>query len=493
MIADATVAPASAGSETISEHDRKLIERYAVSLVPASEIKPSPENEEIYGTISEDKDPALPLLIRSISRMGLEEPLVITRDHYILSGHRRFHALQSLGWNVVPVRFANVTRSEVSDYHRLLAQYNPQRVKSVATVLSEKLLLSAGRDDCGQDWSEYRDKRDNPELKGMKVMGCKSVEPVGPRRYQFLGAAQKVISELRSYWPLTVRQVHYKLLNNPPLTQTTKRKTERWRYKNDLASYNKLSDLLVAARYHGEVPWGAIADATRESHTYPAGYTDTSSFIEEKVSYFLHGYRRDRQEGQPHHVEVLIEKNTLVNIVEDICKKFHIPFTPLRGYGGPSVWREIEDRWLEKQDDKGKPVKCVLIIISDHDPEGLNLADDAIKSLRDNHAVEVEAIRPAVTLDQVKEYHLHSNPAKESSSRFTEYVKRTGTKQCWECESLDPEVLRQCLHDSILGVIDVDQLNAVQEREAEEIKQINAIRRNLGTKLQAMIDEGEGL
>jgi hypothetical protein len=472
----------------ISEHDRKLIARYRVSLVPVAEIKPSPENTEVYGPTNFDHDPALASLVRSVKRLGLEEPLILTQDKYVLSGHRRLFAVQELGWVNVPVRFANVSRADASDYHRLLTEYNPQRIKSVAAVLSEALLKSSDDGDNGRSWADYHDAKRKPDMKLMQVKGEKPAEPVGPRQQEFLQAAQKVIQDLRQFWPLSVRQVHYKLLNNPPLTQTTKKANERWRYRNDLASYSKLSSLLVSARYDGSVPWNSIDDATRESKTYHH-YSNPGDFIESEVEIFLTGYTRDRMEGQPNHIELIVEKNTLLNIVSDIAAKFHIPITALRGYGGPSLWREIEERWRDKVSNHAGPnePKCILIIVSDHDPEGLNLPDDAIRSLRDRHGVEVIATRPAITMKQVKQYKLPSNPAKESSTRYHEYVKRTGTNLCWECEALEPSVLRQCVHDAILEAVDVDQLNAVQEREAGEKQDISNIRAKLGTTLQEMI------
>jgi hypothetical protein len=204
----------------------------------------------------------------------------------------------------------------------------------------------------------------------------------------------------------------------------------------------------------------------------------------------LNDYRRQRLEGQPHHVEVLLEKNTLLPLVQDICENFHVPFTPLRGYGGPSVWREIEMRWRKKLESK-PDAKCCLIVISDHDPEGLNLADDAIRSLRDNHHVKVEAIRAAVTSQQVQQFHLSPNPAKESSARFAEYVKRTGTNETWECESLEPEILRRALHDAILSTLDVNQLESVEKLERDEQAQLERIRDRIRPALTKVLFEGE--
>jgi hypothetical protein len=486
----ATSDPAQ--GQAISQQDRKLIERYKVQLLPITEIRPSPENSEIYGPTTYDHDPALGVLVRSIKRLGLEEPIIVTRDHYVLSGHRRLFAVLELGWKKVPVRFANVTRANETDYHRLLSEYNPQRIKSVAATLSESLLRTEEDSHDGHSWADYHKAKGNPNIKVMKVAGTKCAEEVGPRQQEFLAAAQEVIESLKDYWPLSVRQVHYKLLNNPPLTQTTKKKGERWRYKNNLACYSKLSSLLVSARYHGDIPWEAIDDATRESKTYQH-YANPAGFIGNEVRFFLTGYQRDRMEGQPNHIELIVEKNTLLNIVSDIAENFHIPITALRGYGGPSLWREIEERWRATVANHAGPSepKCILIIVSDHDPEGLNLADDAVRSLRDNHGIDVIATRPAVTLEQVRQYNLTSNPAKESSTRFRQYVQRTGTNLCWECEALEPDVLRQCVHDAILKVVDVDQLNAVQEREAQEKRDIANIRASLNTKLQQMIVEGD--
>jgi hypothetical protein len=481
------VNEAASVNYSISEHDRKLIERYAVSLVSASAIKPSPENEEIYGPINEQTDPAIFMLIRSIERIGLEEPLILTRDHFILSGHRRFYALSRLRWERIPVRFANVTRASESDYHRLLAQYNPQRVKSVAGTLAETLLNSSGEDDDYSDsWASQRAAKAQIRGERLVVGGYKAADPIGPRQLEFLRAVQKVIESLRNFWPLTIRTIHYKLLNDPPLTQVTKKRKERWRYKNNLACYNKLSNLLVSARYADDVSFSAIDDSTRESIEGQRGFQDISQFLRQQVSRFLTGYHRDRREGQVHHVEVVVEKMTLLGIVDDICRHFYLPLTPLKGYGGPSLWRRIEERYRES----GKE-KCIVIILSDHDPEGLNLVDDCVRSLRDLHGVPVEAIRPLLTMEQVQRYNLHPNWAKEKSSRFTEYVNRTGTRQSWECEALEPDIVRQCLHDAIMSVTNAEQLNAVQEREAEEKSQLRTIKRRLGNRLQEMLDKGE--
>jgi hypothetical protein len=62
--------------------DMKLVRKRVASL------KPSPENLELHNPVQED-DPELHKLAESIRKNGLHEPLAITEDNYIVSGHRR--------------------------------------------------------------------------------------------------------------------------------------------------------------------------------------------------------------------------------------------------------------------------------------------------------------------------------------------------------------------------------------------------------------------
>ncbi|SRR6266540_39782 len=402
-------------ASTKKRHVRKseLLRRYAVELVPLRQIKPSPENEEIYGPINFDTDTELQGIVDSIKRLGLEEPLILTADNYILSGHRRFVAVQHLGWVQVPVRFAKVRRSKSTDYHRLLAQYNPQRVKSVAALLSEEFLKSETSLSDG-DFRARHYEKGKVEAEFIKVQGSKLIDPIGERQEEFLAAAIDVINRLESFWPLSVRQIHYKLLNNPPLTQVTKDRSERWRYRNDKSSYNKLSGLLVSARYEGHVSLDVLDDPTRISQDYEFGTWDsTAQFIKEETKGFLSGYQRHRLEGQRNHVELLIEKNTLLNVVKPVADRFMLPYNVNRGYGNPSLWRKMENRFL---DSNAK--RFILLTISDHDPEGFDLIDDATRSLRDLHDVPVEVVRVGLTIQQIEQQGAPPNFAKETSSRF---------------------------------------------------------------------------
>lgn len=80
-----------------------------VRVLPIDDIRPSPENEQLYRPV-DPTDPDIVALAASICEHGIREPLVITLDGYIVSGHRRYTAAKLAGLEAVPCRTENVRR-----------------------------------------------------------------------------------------------------------------------------------------------------------------------------------------------------------------------------------------------------------------------------------------------------------------------------------------------------------------------------------------------
>lgn len=95
-------------------------------------INPNPLNKQIYGyNQKEHKE-----LKKSIELCGLLEPLTITKDNLLVSGHRRYKVLQEIGYDVVDCR--------LSDYENIsiaLVELNRYRKKSPSELLKEAELL----------------------------------------------------------------------------------------------------------------------------------------------------------------------------------------------------------------------------------------------------------------------------------------------------------------------------------------------------------------
>ena len=85
-------------------------------------IKVHSRNHEIYGL---DRDDELEDLVKSIEQDGLFDPLLVTKDNTLLSGHRRLRAIQHLGWEDVPVRVVEVENEIIA-----LVSFNKYRTKT---------------------------------------------------------------------------------------------------------------------------------------------------------------------------------------------------------------------------------------------------------------------------------------------------------------------------------------------------------------------------
>ena len=449
---------------------------YAVDWLPIEAVHPSPENDDLYGAVQHDEQ--MEALIKSIGRRGIEEPLIVTEDKFILSGHRRYFALKCLDFEVVPVRIKRGIRHEANDeFHRLLAEYNPQRIKTAGSLLKEALLRLDGS-DARTLIRDHKQASVEVDAEFLKVDGVKSVSPVSDKKQGFLTAVQGVIDDLREYWPLSIRQIHYRLLNSPPLTSEPKKskfKSEHYRYRNNRRSYEALVELLKSARYHGHVSMTCIDDPTRPMFAW-RGWTGVSQFIQAQMEGFLTGYHRDRQLDQPRHIEVLGEKNTLLQILKPVCREYYVPLTLGRGYASIPVWRNIAKRFRASGKDR-----MTLITASDYDPEGLDLADDAIRSLKQLFGVPVDYQRVAVNRDQIDSLSLAAdfNPAKETSSRLRGFVERTGGNETWELEALPPDYLRDQVRAAIEANMDMELYEQSLERELDDAEELAGFRRQL--------------
>jgi ParB-like chromosome segregation protein Spo0J len=103
-------------------------------------LRPSPENLSLYRPTEDDPD--IQRLAESIEKNGLLEPLVVTEDRYIVSGHRRHAALCLLGQKFVSCRVLNIRRDSLTTdaYIALLRDHNHQRNKTVAEQVREEVV-----------------------------------------------------------------------------------------------------------------------------------------------------------------------------------------------------------------------------------------------------------------------------------------------------------------------------------------------------------------
>lgn len=454
-----------------------------VSIVekPLTAIRPSPQNETIYRPVSAD-DPELLALAESIRQHGLREPLVITLDDFILSGHRRHLACQLAGLATVSCRVENV-RSTDPDFVTLLREFNRQRVKTIAEIAREEI-VATNPEEAHRALVEYRRQQAQVHVPTIPIRGFKHRPKITKAKQPMLNAIQAILKARRAYWPLTDRQIHYALLNDPPLVHAKKPEST---YRNTQQCYKATCELLTRARLEGAIPFAAIADPTRpvEVWNFPK---DVGVFLRAEFNTMLKGYYRDFQQSQPNQIEIVGEKNTIESIIRPLAEEYCIPMTIGRGYCSLPPRQAMAKRF----EASGKE-KLVLLVLGDFDPEGEDIAHSFARSMRDDFDVEeVEAVKVALTAEQVRALRLPPvMKAKEKSSRYEGFVARHGDN-VFELEAVPPEQLQRLLREAVDRVLDVPAYNAEVAREREDAAHLEGIRRALREQVQSLIPPSDG-
>lgn len=442
-------------------------------LAATDSIQMANENNLLYdkfGTANPD-DVALAI---SIQKHGIKEPLVITADGVLLSGHRRLSAAKALCLEVVPVhRLNDVFFNEMDAKTRVttLRLYNQQREKSPGERLREKMLEIVPEEAHSALLTRRSQIVRMKNLPGSNVLIGAEKKRAAITTRQFLTKAQKVIEENRLYWPLTVRRVHYLLLNDPPLRHDKKPDSK---YANDKSSYKALTDLLLRARLKGVVPMESIEDTTRPIQL-GGGFSTFEQFVAQETNNFLSGYSRDLMQGQPHHVEIMLEKNALRTVIESVARQYNIPVTTGRGFSSLSPRHGLAQRYRRS----GKE-GLVILMLTDFDPDGDEIAASFARSMRDDFGIAINKIRPvkvALTAEQVAEYNLPSDMlAKITSPNYKKFLQRYRSTKVAELDAAPVTLLQTKLKEVIESVIDVAEFNAQVEMEKQDSAHIEAYR-----------------
>ncbi len=443
----------------------------AVLTISMGDIKPSPENDRLYRPIN-PVDPDIIALADSIQKHGLQEPLTLSSDRYILSGHRRFAAAKLAGLAEIRcIIRPDVHHDDTDQFVRLLREYNRQRVKSFDEMLREEA-VAVDSNSAYQHLLIHR--RRNSDLSqsassAIELDEKKRRAAISPAKMPMLAAIMKVIEDRWEYWPLSDRQIHYALLNNPPLRHASKPDSV---YANDKTSYKALTDLMTRARLKGFIPWESIADVTRPVSICEV-YRDPSTFVRKELEEFGRDYWRDLQQSQLNHIEVVAEKLTVEGILKPVCAEFCIPLTVGRGFCSLQPRYELAQRFR-----KSGREKLIVLLVSDFDPDGEVIAKSFAQSMRDDFGIyQIHAVKVALTADQIQQYGLpQTMEAKTSSANYKKFVKATGTTKAYELEALPPETLAMVLREAIKGVMDGEAFRHEEDQQRDDAAKLAAFR-----------------
>src|SRR6266508_3015335 len=115
--------------------------RNQVVRVEAWKLIPSPENEQLYRerTLA---NADFARLVESVRRDGVQAPILVSKDGYIISGHQRQRAAIEAGRPMLPVIYLNCRRQDYTSdqWLALLREHNTGREKTFDELVKEKLV-----------------------------------------------------------------------------------------------------------------------------------------------------------------------------------------------------------------------------------------------------------------------------------------------------------------------------------------------------------------
>lgn len=269
-----------------------------------------------------------------------------------------------------------------------------------------------------------------------------------------LEQAQAVLDEYREYWPMTCRQIFYRMVGAHGYDKTE-------------AAYGRLCHHLANARRGKLIPFDAIRDDGVT--TYNLGHFEDRDDFLRHVRGLGARYTRNRLAAQEYHIEVWCEAAGMLPQLHRVAERYSVPVYSSGGFDSLTAKKRLSDRIC----DTGKP--AIILHLGDYDPSGKSIfnavADDVaafVEADRPWGTITVDFERVALTEEQVAEHDLPTAPAKASDSRAKGW--KGGTCQL---EALSPDQIASILKEAIERRIDwtqfLDDLDA-QDREREEIQ-----------------------
>lgn len=216
--------------------------------------------------------------------------------------------------------------------------------------------------------------------------------------------------------------------------------------------------------------WKSISDETRPI-TGTCFSKDVAAFFDLQFHNFLRWYRRDLMQSQPDHIELIVEKLTVQGIINPIANQYCVPMTVGRGYCSLSPRKAIVERFERSGKDR-----LVLLIASDFDPDGEEIAQSFARSCRDDFNVEVVARKILLTSSQIKKWKLPPNgmEAKQSSKQFAKFVSQYKSNRVYELEAVSPKLMQATVKEAIEGVIDSVAFNNELALEKQDARILQA-------------------
>jgi hypothetical protein len=298
--------------------------------------------------------------------------------------------------------------------------------------------------------------RDNGKRRSRPV-GYAPWSPRGETRER-LDQITAVLDDHADYWPITPRQVLYRLMGRGQATK---------------ADAEKIGEALNRGRRAGFIPWEAVGDGRTED-AVPVVCDDPEAFFAE-MRESASVYRLDRQEGQPVYIEMVVEAAGAVEQVFRTTVDYGVPVYSGSGFVSITALRGMVLRAEERD------VPTVVLVAGDLDPAGWDIRARVAKDIAafaGGHDAEITVETIALTANQVDDLALIRAPMDDKKQKkypwWEDVVSPAvvdGVMTPWwtvELEAVSPDDFAAIITQEIEKRTDADVRKAVIDREARE-------------------------
>jgi hypothetical protein len=270
-----------------------------------------------------------------------------------------------------------------------------------------------------------------------------------------LDQVQAVLDEYRDHWPLTCRQIFYRMVGARG-------------YDKSETAYGRLCHHLANARRARVIPFEAIRDDGVT--TYLREHFDDRDDFLRHLRGMGQRYKRNKLAEQELHIEVWCEAAGMLPQIDSVAEPYSVKAYSSGGFDSLTAKKALADRIVRME----KP--AVILHLGDCDPSGETIFDSVARDVtafveadRWHGMVNVEFERIALTREQVAEYDLPMSPAKVSGH------SRQWTGGTCQLEALPPDAIAGIVRRSIIDHLDLDQLEADREQEQADRQEITQL------------------
>ena len=455
---------------------------FTVTWINPCSLKTPTINDAIYGHV--DDDAHMDSLTESMRRYGTLTPLAVNLEGYIISGNRRRMAACRAGLHEVPC-YVWDARVHTDEFNHLLVEANENRIKGADAQVSE--LGIKGAKGNPETWLYIQ--RINAGMRE-RFGGVADVSDVTRRKRCEIVRARKladaaieaVNAELAQGIVPTVRQIHYRLLNDAPVKDTQ----TGARYENDDASYKALDRVMSRLRVNGEISFDSIVDAGRELFI-PQSYLDVGEYAKKWLRWFGETYRRNIMRSQGAFYCVVIEKEAMGEFFRrHVLEKYPgAAVMVCRGFASLSLVYQLYSAFKAS----GKE-RMVMLAFSDCDPAGKKIVEKVGETLLELGLDEREFMTVRCGLTHAQAQAFGARPlkikanGKAGQTVARKFEERHGTRDVYELEAIPPEELLNILDNEMSARMDVAAYNSEVEAMPGDAKALMDAQRKLYAALK---------